>query len=82
MYGISQNPDTKDYIMVLRYEHCEKCDEKYTYDYTCMSCLKNYLKKNFTNWTSGNEQIDEFIQKRQLKIDNPWMDTIQSVWLY
>ena len=28
------------------------------------------LKINFTNWTSGNEKIDDFIRERQLKINN------------
>ncbi|GBC10384.1 hypothetical protein RclHR1_00960001 [Rhizophagus clarus] len=40
LYGISKNPHTNDYILVL----------------------------NFTNWTSGNERIDGFIQEMQLKI--------------
>jgi hypothetical protein len=30
----------------------------------------NILKNNFTNWTSGNEKIDNFIQEMQLKIDD------------
>ena len=50
---------------------CERCGEKYTDDFYkwCKPCLINYLKKNFTNWTSGNEKIDDFIQEMQLKID-------------
>jgi hypothetical protein len=70
MYGISQNPDTKDYIMILQNIYCEKCGEE---EYTdlkfkwCTQCQLNYLKSNFTNWTSGNEKIDDFIQKIQLK---------------
>ncbi|CAB5377441.1 unnamed protein product [Rhizophagus irregularis] len=39
LYGISQNPDTNDYILVL-------------------------------TWTSGNEKIDQFIQERQLTVNN------------
>jgi hypothetical protein len=35
----------------------------------------NYLKKNFTNWTSKNEQIDRLIQEKQLSI-NDYKDTI------
>src|SRR5437763_8511609 len=52
---------------------CERCGEKYTDDFYkwCKPCLINYLKKNFTNWTSGNEKIDDFIQEMQLKIDDP-----------
>src|SRR5947207_2555411 len=78
IYGISQNPSTKDYIMVLdgKYvaKYCVKCDKIYTDTYYkwCRPCQTNYLKENFTNWTSGNEKIDDFIQKMQLKINDPW----------
>ena len=71
MYGISQNPDTKDYVITLQ-NYCIKCNKVYTYPHNnwCKPCAINYLKGNFTNWTSENEKIDNFIQKRQLKIDN------------
>uniref|UniRef100_U9V691 Protein kinase domain-containing protein n=1 Tax=Rhizophagus irregularis (strain DAOM 181602 / DAOM 197198 / MUCL 43194) TaxID=747089 RepID=U9V691_RHIID len=53
IYGISQNPDTKDYVIVFREEYfeiyCKKCD-----------------------WTSGDKQIDAFIQEKQSQIDSPW----------
>ncbi|CAB5379102.1 unnamed protein product [Rhizophagus irregularis] len=74
-YGISQNPDTKDYILILNCEYfeeyCEKCGNIYVnkYDKWCRSCQINYLKNDFTNWTSGNGKIDNFIQKMQLKIN-------------
>ena len=77
IYGISQNPDTKDYIMVLQDEYCEKCGEEFTnicYKW-CKPCQTDYLKNNFTNWSSGNEKIDNYIQEMQLKIDNNY-DTI------
>ncbi|CAB5393808.1 unnamed protein product [Rhizophagus irregularis] len=70
IHGISQNPDTKDYILVLQNGYCTECGEKYS-DITnnwCKPCKVNNL---FTNWTSGNEKVDEFIQKMQLKIDKP-----------
>ncbi|UZN99808.1 uncharacterized protein OCT59_001074 [Rhizophagus irregularis] len=76
IYGISQNPYTNDYIMVFPSEHCEKCDRQYIDDLNakyewCKRCQINYLKENFTKWTSGNEKIDGLIQETQLKIDNP-----------
>src|SRR5436189_4198956 len=51
---------------------CQNCGEKYTslsfYNW-CKPCQIDKLKGNFTNWTSGNEIIDNFIQVMQLKID-------------
>jgi len=41
----------------------------------CKSCQINNLKGNFTNWTSENEKIDNFIQEMQLKI-NKYNDII------
>src|SRR5437588_8206146 len=82
MYGISQNPDTKDYIMILEYEkgvnykiRCEKCGERYLDRFKaksewCKPCQVNYFKRNFMNWTSGNDTIDDFIQGMQLKINS------------
>jgi hypothetical protein len=69
-YGISQNPDTKVYILVfsnnyLNY-YCKTCGNKYN-DNWCKPCRINQLKNDFTNWTSGNEKIDDFIQKKQLE---------------
>ncbi|PKY59452.1 hypothetical protein RhiirA4_482220, partial [Rhizophagus irregularis] len=70
-YGISQNPDTKDYILIFSDDYlvhrCKKCGIRY-YNW-CQPCQVNYLTNNFTNWTSGNERIDNFIQEKQLKYD-------------
>jgi len=47
----------------------------------CEICVQNYLKANFSNWTSGNDDIDNLIQKCQEKIFAPdliaEMDPIQ-----
>jgi hypothetical protein len=64
--------------------HCEKCGERYNYQYEnyidedymeadavtkwCKSCHTNHLKNNFTNWASGDEKIDNFIKKKQLNV--------------
>ena len=57
--------------MVLQDGFCKKCGERYTHEYRhwCKPCQIDNLKENFTNWTSGNEKIDSFIQEMQLKID-------------
>src|SRR3954447_8080370 len=53
---------------------CKKCGEEYTDIYWkwCEPCQIENLKENFTNWTSGNEKIDELIQEMQLKINSQW----------
>src|SRR5436305_897636 len=52
---------------------CQNCGEKYTNSnehlHWCKLCQTDNLKENFTNWTSGNEKIDGFIQEMQLKIN-------------
>ncbi|GES89922.1 kinase-like domain-containing protein [Rhizophagus clarus] len=79
IYGISQNPVTKVYILVFneRYfdQYCEKCGNKYEDSYKndikwCKQCQIDRFQSNFTNWTSGNVKLDEFIQKMQLQISS------------
>jgi hypothetical protein len=55
---------------------CKYCGKVYTeIEYKwCQPCQINNLKQNFTNWTSGNEKIDELIQEMQLK--STWNDGI------
>src|SRR5581483_7061149 len=33
----------------------------------CEHCVRNYLKAKFSNWTSGNDDIDSLIQKCQME---------------
>jgi hypothetical protein len=47
--------------------HPTRCDECLGTNLSCTQCIKIKLKKNFINWTSGNTEIDDFIQKKQLK---------------
>ncbi|EXX65131.1 Ste20p [Rhizophagus irregularis DAOM 197198w] len=72
IYGITQNPDTNDYIMVLQDGYCKYCGKIYTIEKNkwCTTCQINNLKQNFISWTSGNEKIDELIQEMQLKIND------------
>jgi hypothetical protein len=69
MYGISQCPDTKNYIIVSQEIYCKKCGKKYTniIDKWCESCQINYFKKSLVN--SGNEKIDNLIKEIQSKIN-------------
>ncbi|EXX62734.1 uncharacterized protein OCT59_008415 [Rhizophagus irregularis] len=73
LYGISQNPNTNDYILVLfSEEYCVICDEIYTdvqYKW-CKPC-------KFMGWKSGNDEIDNLLI--QLKIDEP--SDIKFKWI-
>ncbi|GES87494.1 kinase-like domain-containing protein [Rhizophagus clarus] len=54
-YGITQDPKTKHYMVVLD-DICDKCN------YVCNMIL---YQRDFKNWTSGNNDIDKFIQDSQ-----------------
>jgi hypothetical protein len=43
--------------MMVLYDECKKCN------YACNSI---HFQQNFENWTSGNDDIDKFIQNVQL----------------
>ncbi|PKB98318.1 hypothetical protein RhiirA5_431567 [Rhizophagus irregularis] len=57
-YGITQNPETNNYMMVLN-DKCKICN------YVCNAI---HFQQNFINWTSGNDDIDKFIQDIQLSV--------------
>ena len=53
------------------YGLCKGCKQPNTgYGTWCQPCNAKRFKQNFHNWTSGNRDIDEFIQKTQLKARN------------
>ncbi|PKC52644.1 hypothetical protein RhiirA1_481030, partial [Rhizophagus irregularis] len=56
VYGITKDPETKNYIVAYS-EECKK------YKHVCNAL---HFQQNFNNWTSGNNDIDGFIQDIQL----------------
>ncbi|POG73958.1 kinase-like domain-containing protein [Rhizophagus irregularis DAOM 181602=DAOM 197198] len=44
---------------------CKNCNQECLATLYCEYCVRNYLKANFKNWTSGNNDIDNLIQKCQ-----------------
>ena len=48
------------------YGICGECNEPGTGYKWCQHCNAKRFKNNFKNWTSGNKNIDEFIQQSQL----------------
>ncbi|UZO16625.1 uncharacterized protein OCT59_008008 [Rhizophagus irregularis] len=85
VYGISRDPNTEDYIIVIvlknNEKYCIRCNNMYTnVDYKwCNKCRINYLRKNFINWSGGNEKIENFIQEMQLKISD--LEDIIFEWI-
>jgi hypothetical protein len=65
---------------------CENCQNKCLAITYCEYCVRNYLKDNFSNWTSGNDSIDNLLQKCQLETISPekvieWIpyDNLQNI---
>jgi hypothetical protein len=52
---------------------CENCNQECLATLFCEYCVRNYLKANFSNWTSGNDKIDDLIQKCQMETLEPEM---------
>src|SRR5437764_2462141 len=46
---------------------CEECKQPNTGDYWCQSCNVKRFQQNFKIWSSGNHDIDKYIQNVQLK---------------
>ena len=50
---------------------CENCSQECLATLYCEYCVRNYLKANFSNWTSGNGDIDNLIQTCQMETLKP-----------
>ena len=50
---------------------CENCSQECLATLFCEICVRNYLKANFSNWTSGNDNIDNLIRECQMKTIDP-----------
>ena len=48
------------------YGTCGECNEPGTGEEWCRPCNAKRFKDNFKNWTSGNKDVDEFIQQSQI----------------
>src|SRR5688572_2188271 len=64
-----------DYFKILDNEGikriCENCHDECLATLYCEHCVQNYLKANFSNWTSGNDNIDNLIQECQMTTPEP-----------
>ncbi|RIA94885.1 hypothetical protein C1645_817364 [Glomus cerebriforme] len=55
-----------------KYGLCMECKQPNTGQYWCNVCNAKHFQQNFKNWTSGNDDIDKFIQDTQLSATNFW----------
>ncbi|EXX54399.1 kinase-like domain-containing protein [Rhizophagus irregularis DAOM 181602=DAOM 197198] len=82
----SLNPDEKkEAIRILskRYDYdkiisnegikriCDNCKKERLALSYCEHCVRNYLKKKFSDWTSNNNKIDNLIKKCQMQTIGP-----------
>ena len=62
---------TYDRIKILLNEGtrriCENCNQECLATLYCEYCVRDHLKAKFSNWTSGNDDIDNLIQKCQME---------------
>src|SRR3954469_8510896 len=65
---------------------CEICQNECLATLYCEHCVRNYLKAKFSNWTSGNDDIDNLIQQCQMETVSPdkiieWIpyDNLQNI---
>ena len=50
---------------------CENCNQECLATLYCEFCVRKYLKAGFSNWTSGNNDIDNLIQQCQMETIDP-----------
>ena len=65
-----------------KYELCEECSQPNTSRFGdfpwCQSCNSKHFQQDFNKWTSGNKEIDEFIQKFQLNATR-WQEVLEWI---
>jgi hypothetical protein len=75
LYAIKLLNKDFDYHKILYNEGgrrtCKNCYDECLATLYCEYCVRNYLKSNFSNWTSENNDIDNLIQQCQLKTLEP-----------
>ncbi|EXX64962.1 Kic1p [Rhizophagus irregularis DAOM 197198w] len=60
------------------YGLCSECNRPNTWKFWCKECYSKKFQQNFDNWTSGNKQIDKFIQELQLNTRS-WVELLEWI---
>ncbi|CAG8499598.1 3563_t:CDS:2, partial [Racocetra persica] len=46
---------------------CVRCQSELSAEFSCLECIKQHIKNNFSKWTSGDKNFDLWIQYFQLR---------------
>ena len=65
----------------MSYGLCEECSQENTTYNWCKACNAKHFQQNFENWTSGNVDIDKFIQDTQLSAHNDYEVSKALEWV-
>src|ERR1051325_12104280 len=69
---INTNFKTESYDSIkTKFGLCLECDKPNTFYDWCQQCNAKRFQQDFPNWTSGNKDIDNFIQETQLNAQRP-----------
>ena len=61
-----------------KYGLCKECSQPNTGHNWCQSCNSKHFQQDFNKWTSGNKEIDEFIQNFQLNAIR-WQEVLEWI---
>src|SRR5439155_10445230 len=59
------------------YGRCEECNEINTGYKWCRICNAGHFRNDFDKWTSGNKEIDYFVQNSQI---HAWYNQLALEW--
>src|SRR5688500_18170985 len=86
-HGVVKDPETNNFMIVINYNEfnkcyikygvCEECKQPNTGGFGCQPCVDKHIQRSFNNWTSGNYNIDKFIQNAQLETKNQVLEWIE-----
>src|SRR5256885_1190797 len=62
----------------MGYDFCEECNQEYSCWKWYFACNAKHFQQNFEKWSSGNVDIDKFIQNTQLSA-NRSVDVIEWI---
>ncbi|GES83739.1 kinase-like domain-containing protein [Rhizophagus clarus] len=65
-HKVVEESSTSKVNFKIKVESCSKCNQPYSDYQWCHQCNSKQFQLDFSNWTSKNEFIDEFIKEAQL----------------